>query len=121
VAAAVTAVFRGDVFWVDLGQPRGSEQAGRRMAVVVQNNAGNRSSPTIIVAAITTRRPSRHYPFHAWLDARVLGEPAIVQCEQLLTIASSRLISKVTALEPELMRQVDVALSLSLGLQPPRG
>jgi mRNA interferase MazF len=116
MAQGVISALRGEVFWVDFGQPRGGEQAGRRMALVVQNNAGNRSSPITIVAAVTTRRPSREYPFHVWLDARILGEPATVQCEQLLTVSTSRLLEKVSALPPQSMRRVDVALTLSLGL-----
>ena len=121
MAEGLISVFRGEVYWVDFGQPRGSEQAGRRMVVAVQNNVGNRSAPTTIVVVVTTHRPSREYPFHVWLDARVLGEPAVVQCEQLLTVSKSRLVGKVTALEPELMRQVDSALALSLGLHTPHG
>jgi mRNA interferase MazF len=116
MAHAVISVLRGEVFWADFGQPRGSEQAGRRMVLVVQNDAGNRSSPTTIVAAVTTRRPSRQYPFHVWLGARTLGEPAIVQCEQLLTISTERLIERAGALPPAAMRQVDAALAMSLGL-----
>jgi mRNA interferase MazF len=116
MADHVISMLRGEVFWIDFGRPRGSEQSGRRMALVIQNNAGNRSSATTIVAAISTHRPSRQYPFHVWVDARILGEPGIVQCEQLLTVSKIRLISKVTGLPHDVMSQVDRALALSLGL-----
>ena len=112
----VTSVLRGEVFWADLGRATGGEQAGRRMALVVQNDAGNRASPATIVAVVSTRLPRSQYPFHVWLDAGVLGEPAIVQCEQLLTVGVGRLDERITNLPPAVMQQVDAALALSLGL-----
>jgi len=108
---------RGEIYWVDFGPTRGSEQAKRRPALVMQNDVGNRFSATTIVAAITSRIPSREYPFQVPLPAPVLGRPATVLCEQLLTVDISRLDpSPAGVLGPELLARVDSALARSLGL-----
>jgi len=108
---------RGAIYWVDFDSARGSEQAKRRPALVVQNDVGNRFSATTIVAAITSRIPSREYPFHVPLPATVLGRPATVLCEQLLTVDVARLDpAPAGVLGPELLARVDSALARSLGL-----
>ena len=113
-------VRRGDIYRVDFGTPRGSEQGGLRPALVVQNNAGNASSPTTIIAAITTRRKGS-YPFHVDISALESGLPhdSTVLLEQLLTVNQNRLVKRVGNLSSTKMREVDKALQVSLGLSPP--
>jgi mRNA-degrading endonuclease toxin of MazEF toxin-antitoxin module len=107
---------RGEVYWIDFGVPRSSEPGGRRPAVVVQNNIGNRLSPTTIVAAVGTKKPSRDYPFVVALDADALGEPAVIHGESLFTVAKERLTEKVGALSRDELGRLDAALRASLGL-----
>jgi mRNA interferase MazF len=110
-------VRRGQVFWVDFSPGRGSEQAGRRPALVVQNDVGNRYSPKTIIAAMTTRVGDKEYPTEVRLPAGMLGKPSVVLCGQLLTVAQVRLMgAPVARLDAETMAEVDEALSLSLGL-----
>jgi len=113
-------VRRGDIYWVDFGNPRGSEQGGRRPALIVQNDTGNVSSPTTIIAAITSRRKGA-YPFHVDIPALESGLPedSTVLFEQLLTINKSRLINRLGSLSIAKMREVDKALEVSLGLSLP--
>ena len=91
----MTMVQRGDIYWVDFGVPRGSEQGGRRPALVVQNDAGNASAPTTIVAAITSRQ-KRAYPFHVEVSASESGlsRDSTVLLEQFATIDQARLGDK---------------------------
>lgn len=110
------APLRGEVYRVDFGAPQGSETAGRRPAVVVQNNVGNRHSPTTIVAALGTKTPGRDYPFVVRLDARVLGEPSVIHCEHLRTVARERLGERLGALGPAELARLDSALRASLAL-----
>ena len=107
---------RGEVYWVHFGMPRGSEPGGRRPAVVVQNNIGNRLSPTTIVAAVGTKQPSRAYPFLVSLSAGTLGEPAVIHCESLFTVAKERLTEKAGALSRDELGRLDTALRASLAL-----
>jgi mRNA interferase MazF len=83
---------RGEIWWADFGTPRGSEQGGQRPALIIQNDTGNTSSPTTIIAAITskTKAPS---PFHVEILAKESGLPddSIIKLEQILTISKSRL------------------------------
>ena len=113
-------VRRGDIYWVDFGTPRGSEQGGRRPALIIQNDTGNMSSPTTIIAAITSKKKVS-YPFHVDISALESGLPqdSTVLLEQLLTINKSRLISRVGGLSNAKMGEVDRALQASLGLSPP--
>lgn len=113
-------MWRGDIYWVDLGTPKGSEQGGRRPALIIQNDTGNTYSPTTILAAITSKQ-KRLYPFHVEITAEESGlsEDSIVLLEQLRTINQDRLISKIGTLHGAKMRQVDEALKVSLGLSPP--
>lgn len=111
------AVRRGDIYWVDFGTPKGSDQGGRRPALIIQNDIGNAYSPTTIVAAITSKQ-KREYPFHVEITAEESGLPrdGTILLEQLLTIPQDRLISKAGSLSSIKMRQVDEALKVSLGL-----
>ena len=97
---------------------RGSEQAGIRPAVVIQNDVGNRYSPTTIVAAISTSRGST-YPFQVFVDSQESGLPrdSVVKCEQIQTIDQMRLGRLVGELQGQKMEEIDVALHRSLGLE----
>lgn len=107
---------RGDVFLVDFNPARGSEQAGLRPAVVIQNNVGNKYSPTVIVAVIST---SAHegYPFLVPLSAEEGGlkKDSVVNAAQILTIDKSRLIKKLGNLS-EKMDKINKAIKISLSL-----
>jgi len=119
-------ILRGDVYWVDWNPARGSEQAGVRPALVIQNDVGNRSSPTTIVAALTTQF-DRIYPFMVRLDPAESGlpRPSVVNLSHLLTISQDRLLPSrgETVLQPvgqvpsRRMFEVDRALRVSLGLR----
>lgn len=108
---------RGEIYLVDWSPGRGSEQAGVRPALVVQNDVGNQFSPTTIVVTISTRS-RRPYPFHVAITARESGLPrdSIVRCEQIQTIAQDRLGDRIGVLTPVRLREVDTALARSLGL-----
>lgn len=109
---------RGEVYWVNWSPARGSEQAGQRPALVVQNNTGNQLSPTTIVAAITSRPMQRRYPFHVPLPGGTLPKESTIMCEQLITIDQSRLVgNRVALLSDKVMEEVDEALKRSLGLR----
>jgi mRNA interferase MazF len=109
---------RGEIYEVNWSPGRGSEQAGIRPALVIQNDVGNEFSPTTIVAAVSSR-PRRPYPFHVAITARESGLPqdSIVKCEQIQTIAQCRLERRVGRLNPSKMREVDVAIMSSLGIE----
>jgi mRNA interferase MazF len=110
---------RGEIYSVDFGRPQGSEQAFRRPALVIQNDAGNRAASTTIVAAITSRLPPRPFPHIVvvYPEESGLRAPSAVQLNQLRTFDQSRLKRKMGQLTPERMREVDQALAVSLGLQ----
>ncbi|MBC7106094.1 MAG: type II toxin-antitoxin system PemK/MazF family toxin [Firmicutes bacterium] len=114
----MTGVRRGDVFMVDFNPARGSEQAGFRPALVVQNDAGNRHSPTTIVAAISAA-PERPYPFLVRLAAGEGGleRDSAVNAGQILTVDKARLARRLGNLSAERMREVDRAIRISLGLE----
>jgi mRNA interferase MazF len=111
---------RGEIWYVDFDPARGSEQAGRRPALVIQNDAGNASAvyPNTIVFAISTK--GRDAPFHVKIDpARDNGlrEISYVKCEQILTISKTRLLARpLGRIGLHDLKRVDVALMLSLGI-----
>lgn len=111
---------RGEIYWVNFGAPTGSEQGGQRPALIVQNDAGNRSSTTTIIAAITSKKKAS-YPFHVDISALESGLPqdSTVLLEQLLTINKSRLINRIGSLPSAKMLEIDQALKVSLGLSFP--
>jgi mRNA interferase MazF len=110
-------VRRGEIWWADFGTPRGSEQGGQRPALVIQNDTGNTSSTTTIIAAITSKAKAS-YPFHVEVSAQESGLPqdSTILLEQILTISKSRLIRRASVLSSARMRDVDRALQFSLGL-----
>ncbi|MFI3200400.1 MAG: type II toxin-antitoxin system PemK/MazF family toxin [Eubacteriales bacterium] len=109
---------RGDVYYADLRPVVGSEQGGIRPVLIVQNNIGNRHSPTIICAAITSKMNKAKLPTHIELDANIykMEKDSVVLLEQLRTIDKKRLKDKVCHLDQEIMRKVNEALLISLEL-----
>lgn len=109
---------RGEIYYVDWSPGRGSEQTGARPALIIQNDVGNRLSPTTIVAAISTQR-RRPYPFQVGITADESGLPrdSVVKCEQVQTIDQARLGRRVGTLSEEKMQEVGLALHRSLGLE----
>jgi mRNA interferase MazF len=111
-------VKRGDVFYADLSPVVGSEQGGVRPVLVIQNDIGNRFSPTVIVAAITAQIQKAKLPTHVEIEAKTHGmeKDSVVLLEQIRTIDKQRLTDKITHLDEETMRKVDEALQISVGL-----
>ncbi|ANY67651.1 type II toxin-antitoxin system PemK/MazF family toxin [Paenibacillus algorifonticola] len=111
-------VKRGDVFFADLSPVVGSEQGGVRPVLVIQNDIGNRFSPTVIVAAITAQIQKAKLPTHVEMNAAAHGfdRDSVVLLEQIRTIDKQRLTDKITHLDDETMRKVDDALLISVGL-----
>ncbi|MBO9131377.1 type II toxin-antitoxin system endoribonuclease NdoA [Bacillus sp. 165] len=111
-------VKRGDVYFADLSPVVGSEQGGVRPVLVIQNDIGNRFSPTVIVAAITAQIQKAKLPTHVEIDAKKYGfeRDSVILLEQIRTIDKQRLTDKITHLDDEMMDRVDEALQISLGL-----
>ncbi|QIA26323.1 type II toxin-antitoxin system PemK/MazF family toxin [Thermaerobacter sp. PB12/4term] len=112
-------VRRGDIFFADLSPVVGSEQGGIRPVLVVQNDVGNRYSPTTIVAAITSQINKAKLPTHVELPAGSYGleKDSVVLLEQIRTIDKQRLLERVARLDAGAMRRVNLALEISLGLR----
>jgi mRNA interferase MazF len=111
---------RGDIYRLDFGSPKGSVQAGMRPALVIQNDVGNRTSPTTIVAAVTARH-KKSYPFHVEVSKGDSGllEDSTVLLEQIQTVPKDRLIEKLGSLQKHNLTEVDRALVHSLGIALP--
>ncbi|MBR1811669.1 MAG: type II toxin-antitoxin system PemK/MazF family toxin [Clostridia bacterium] len=111
-------VRRGDIYYADLSPVVGSEQGGMRPVLIVQNDTGNRYSPTVIAAAITSRKYKTQLPTHIKVDAGGCGlqKDSIILLEQIRTLDKSRLRDKMGTLETPDMRKVNEALSVSFGL-----
>ncbi|MBS7037357.1 MAG: type II toxin-antitoxin system PemK/MazF family toxin [Ligilactobacillus ruminis] len=114
-------VRRGDIFYADLSPVVGSEQGGLRPVVVIQNNIGNRFSPTVIVAAITSKISKPKMPTHVAVKAsepgkRGLEKDSVILLEQLRTIDKQRLRDKICCLSKKNLDDVDHALQISVGL-----
>lgn len=109
---------RGDVYYADLSPVVGSEQGGVRPVVILQNNVGNRHSPTVIAAAITGRTDKTRLPTHVELGGSVPGlyKDSIILLEQLRTIDKSRLREHIGSLGAGVMERIDQALEVSVGL-----
>jgi mRNA interferase MazF len=107
---------RGEIYLVDWSPGRGSEQAGIRPALIIQNDLGNKLSPTVIVATISTKG-KKVYPFHVLIEPHESGLPeiSIVKLEQIMTIDKGRLIKKIGSLEAKKMAEVEIAIYRSLG------
>jgi mRNA interferase MazF len=111
-------VKRGDVYYANLSPVVGSEQGGHRPVLVVQNDVGNKYSPTVIVAAITSQISKAKLPTHVEINAKQhnLEKDSVILLEQMRTIDKRRLKEKITHLPEEFMNDVDEAIRVSLGL-----
>ncbi|MBR1568306.1 MAG: type II toxin-antitoxin system PemK/MazF family toxin [Lachnospiraceae bacterium] len=109
---------RGDIYYADLRPVIGSEQGGIRPVLVIQNEAGNRYSSTVIVAAITSKMTKAKLPTHIPLDSSRFNivKDSLILLEQIRTIDKQRLREKVCHLEGDIMQKVDDALMISLEL-----
>ena len=108
---------RGELYYADLSPVVGSEQGGIRPVLIVQNDVGNKYSPTIIAAAVTSRLSKARLPTHIELPAADYGLPkdSVVLLEQLRTLDKTRLKDRVAALDTLTMTRVDKGLLISLG------
>ncbi len=111
-------VNRGDIFYADLSPVVGSEQGGVRPVLVVQNDVGNKYSPTIIIAAITSQLNKAKLPTHIELnkDKYNLPKDSVVLLEQLRTLDKRRLKEQISKVDNLTMHKVDVAIMISLGI-----
>jgi mRNA interferase MazF len=111
-------VKRGDIYYADLSPVVGSEQGGVRPVLIVQNNVGNKFSPTVIAAAITSQINKAKMPTHIEIDADDYGlsKDSVILLEQVRTIDKQRLKEKMGSLDITAMHRVDKALSVSFGL-----
>ena len=111
-------VRRGDIDYADLSPVVGSEQGGMRPVLIIQNDTGNRHSPTVIAAAITSQTGKANLPTHISLAARSCGltRDSVILLEQVRTLDNSRLRERMGRLEEPAMHQVDNAIAVSFGL-----
>ncbi|AOM84136.1 Programmed cell death toxin YdcE [Salisediminibacterium beveridgei] len=111
-------VKRGDVYFADLSPVVGSEQGGVRPVLIIQNDIGNRFSPTVIVAAITAQIQKAKLPTHVEINAKKyrFDRDSVILLEQIRTIDKQRLTDKITQLDQDMMEKVDDALRVSIGL-----
>ena len=111
-------VKRGDIYYADLSPVVGSEQGGIRPVLIIQNDVGNRYSPTVICAAITSRMNKAKLPTHIEIDSRrcQIMKDSVILLEQIRTIDKQRLKDIIGHLDKERMRSVDEAIRVSLAL-----
>lgn len=122
-------VKRGDIYYADLSPVVGSEQGGLRPVLIIQNDVGNRYSPTVIAAAITSRLSKTKLPTHidvcrsdtADAESYGLSRDSVILLEQVRTLDKRRLKEKMGHLDDYTMRQVNSAISVSFGLDDPSG
>lgn len=109
---------RGDIFYADLRPVVGSEQGGIRPVLIIQNDIGNKHSPTVICAAITSKMNKAKLPTHIEIDSSNydIVRDSVILLEQLRTIDKQRLKDKVCHLDQDILAQVDRALQISLEL-----
>ena len=112
-------VHRGEVFYADLSPVVGSEQGGIRPVLIIQNEIGNRHSPTVIAAAITSRQDKNRLPTHISVraDRCGLAKDSIILTEQIRSLDKRRLRERAGVIPPDDMRRVDEALGISMGLE----
>ena len=113
-----TLVKRGDIFYADLSPVVGSEQGGTRPVLIIQNDTGNRHSPTVIAAAITSQTGKARLPTHINIAGGSVGlsKDSVILLEQVRTLDKIRLKEKMGHISAETMSQVDKGLQVSLGL-----
>ncbi len=110
-------VKRGEIYFADLSPVVGSEQMGIRPVLILQNDRGNKHSPTTIVAAITSRKTKPKLPTHVKINTEGLQRESIVLLEQIRTIDKSRLGDYVGKLDKDMMGKVDHAIIKSFGIK----
>lgn len=117
---AMMNIKRGDIYYADLSPVVGSEQGGLRPVLIVQNDVGNRYSPTVIAAAITSKMGKAKLPTHIDIFASDVGltRDSVILLEQIRTLDKRRLREKMGHLPDALMERVDNAISVSFGLTP---
>lgn len=110
---------RGELYYADLSPVVGSEQGGVRPVLVVQNDVGNKYSPTVIAAAVTSKLDKARLPTHIELSKESFGltHDSVVLLEQIRTLDKRRLKERIGSLPPNLMKRVDIALMISLGFE----
>ena len=109
---------RGQIYYADLSPVIGSEQGGYRPVLIIQNDIGNRYSPTVIAAIITTRKTKANLPTHVWLNAECgLPKDSMVECEQVRTLDKKRLKEFMGTVSQEVMKEIDMAIKISLGVK----
>ena len=113
-------VHRGEVFYADLSPVVGSEQGGIRPVLIIQNEIGNRHSPTVIAAAITSRQDKNRLPTHISVraDRCGLAKDSIILTEQIRTLDKRRLREHMGRVDGPMMHRVDAAIAVSFGLHP---
>ena len=111
-------VHRGDIYYADLSPVVGSEQGGVRPVLIVQNDTGNRHSPTVIAAAITSQLGKAKLPTHIALAAQGSGLPrdSVILLEQIRTLDKKRLRERMGRVDSAVMEKVDAAIAVSFGL-----
>ena len=109
-------VYRGEVYYAELSPVIGSEQGGIRPVLILQNNTGNRHSPTTIIAPITSVQKKSSLPTHIVIDYDFLESVSVVLLEQIRTIDKKRLKERMGRLDDTSMAEIDTALSISFGL-----
>ena len=111
-------ILRGEIYKAALDPVLGSEQGGTRPVLIVQNNVGNKYSPTVIALAVTSRLSKARLPTHIEVERGVAGLPrdSLILAEQVRTLDKQRLVSRMGALPDTLMAQVERAMRMSLGL-----
>lgn len=115
----IHSAYRGDIFYADLEPVRGSEQGGVRPVLIIQNDIGNRHSPTVIVAAITSRIKHHRLPTHVNLNGRQCGlhNESTIMLEQLRTLDKQRLLGYAGTVGKGKMQEVNAALEISIGIK----
>ena len=111
-------VRRGDIYYADLSPVVGSEQGGLRPVLIIQNDIGNRYSPTVIAAAITSRLGKTRLPTHIGIYASEVGlsKDSVILLEQIRTLDKRRLREKMGHMDEDMMREIDNAIAVSFGL-----
>ena len=105
-------ILRGEVYYAELPEGRGSEQSGIRPVVIISNNKGNKFSPTVVVACITTANKVK-IPTHVYID---LKHPSTIMTEQVLTLSKFRLKEKICTLSEEKIKELNRAIAISFGI-----
>jgi mRNA interferase MazF len=108
---------RGQIYYADLSPVQGSEQGGMRPVVIIQNDMGNKYSPTTIVAIVTSRHTKAKLPTHCWLETQCLPLNSMIELEQVRTIDKKRLCGYMGGVTLNDQKRIDKALKISLGIE----